>query len=95
MLYRQRPEKQPRIVIPVSLVPRVLAIYHDLPFTVHQRVGRTAEFIKKKYWWDTLVSDAREYIRTCDACAKRKRGHKVTAPLDDQLEAKECLHVVS
>jgi hypothetical protein len=37
------------MVIPASLVPTVLASYHDLPFTAHQVVGRTVEFIKKKY----------------------------------------------
>jgi hypothetical protein len=40
-------------------VPTVLASYHDLPFTAHQGVGRTVEFIKKKYWWETLVFDVR------------------------------------
>lgn len=53
------------------------------------------EFIKRKYWWETLVSDVREYNRKCDACAKRKTGHKVAALLGDQLEAKELLDVAS
>jgi hypothetical protein len=95
VLYRQGPEEQPRVVIPASLVPTVLASYHDLPFTAHQGVGRTVEFIKKKCWWDTLACDVGEYIKRCEACAKRKTGHKVTAPLGDQLEAKEFLDVVS
>jgi transposase InsO family protein len=83
------------MVIPATLVPTVLASCHDLPFTAHQGVGRTVEFIKKKYCWETLVSDVREYIRKCEACAKRKTGHKVTAPLRDQLDAKKFLDIVS
>jgi hypothetical protein len=42
-----------------------------------------------------LVTDVREYIRKCDACAKRKPGKRVRAPLGDQLEAKEFLDTVS
>jgi hypothetical protein len=49
VLYRQGPEVQPCVGILVSLVPAVLASYHDLAFTAHQGVGRTVEFIKKKY----------------------------------------------
>lgn len=48
------------------------------------------EFLKRKYWWKTLVADIKEYIRKYDACARRKTGHKIIAPLGDQLEAKEC-----
>ena len=49
VLYRQGPKEQPRIIIPVTLVPTVLTSYHELPFTEHQRVSRTVEFIARKY----------------------------------------------
>ena len=95
MEYQQRPNEQPCIVIPASLVPTVLASYHELPCTAHQGVGRTVEVVNRKYWWETLVTDVKEYIRQCDACAKRKTGHRINAPLVDQLEAREFLHIVS
>ena len=83
------------LVIPTSLVPVVLKSYHELPFTAHQAVGRTVEFIKRKYWWETVAGDVREYIRKCDACARRKTGNRINAPLGDQLEAKEFLDIGS
>ena len=46
LLYRQGLQNQSCIVIPTSLVPAVLNSYHELPFTAHQGVGRTVEFIK-------------------------------------------------
>ena len=95
LLYRRGPTGQSCTVIPTSLVPVVLKNYHELPFTAHQGVGRTVEFIKRKYWWETLASDVREYIRQCDACARRKTGSRINAPLGDQLEAKEFLDIVS
>jgi hypothetical protein len=51
VLYYQEINEQPRIVIPKSLVPTVLGYYHGLPFTAHQGVSRTVEFIGSKYWW--------------------------------------------
>ncbi len=96
VLYRQNSKDEPLIVIPTSLVPTVLKKnYYELPFTAYQGVERTSEFIKRKYWWETLVTDVRKYIRKCDACARRKTGNRVSAPLGDQLEAKEFLDVVS
>ena len=95
ILYRQCRKEQPRVVIPASLVYTVLTCYHKLPFTAHQVVSRTVEFISKKYWWETLRNDVSEYIKRCDACAKRKTGHRVVAPLGDVLAAHEFLDVVS
>ena len=42
-----------------------------------------------------MNKDVREYIKTCDACARRKTGKVGHAPLGDALEAKEFLDVVS
>jgi hypothetical protein len=95
VLYKKEPNGQSRMVIPNSLVLTVLESYHDLPFTAHQGIQRTVEFIRKKYWWETLVSDVKTYVRKCEACAKRKTGRKIIAPLGDQLDAREFLDVVS
>jgi hypothetical protein len=53
------------------------------------------EFINSKHWWKTLKRDVKDYIKACDACAKRKTGHRIHAPLGDALEAHEFLDVVS
>ena len=95
MLYHQMSKKPPRIVIPASLVLTVLKCYHDLPFTAHQGVNRTIEFISKKYWWETMRQDVTEFIKRCDACSRRKTGHKIKAPLGEDLKATEFLDVVS
>jgi hypothetical protein len=95
VLYRQEHKKQPRVVIPTTLVPTVIMSYHDLPFTALQGVSRTVEFISKKYWWETLRKDESEFIGKCDACAKRKTGRRVIAPMGEAIVAKEFLDVVS
>ena len=95
MLYRQEPKRQPRVVIPAVLVQAVLIFYHELPYTAHQDVHRTLEFILRKYWWETMRKDVTEFIKRCEACAKRNAGHRTTTPLGQSLEAREFLDVVS
>ena len=95
VLYRQGPKEQSRVVIPLALVHTVLIHYHELPFTAHQGVSRTVEFISRKYWWETIRNDVFDFIKMCGACAKRKTGHRVTAPLGVALVAREFLDVVS
>jgi hypothetical protein len=95
ILYRQGPKEQPRLVIPRTLVHTVLVNYHELPFTAHQGVSRTVRFISRKYWWETLREDVSEFIKKCEACAKRKTGHRIVAPMGDALTAQEFLDIVS
>jgi len=95
MLYYQELKGQPRIVIPQTLIQTVLILYHELPFTAHQGVHRTLDFIKKKYWWATMRQDVTKFIRECKNCAQRKTGHGMRAPLGEALDAKEFLDVVS
>ena len=95
ILYRQEAKTLPRIVIPTALISTVLKCYHELPFTAHQGVRRTIEFINRKYWWEGLRDDVSEFIRKCDACAKRKTGNKIKAPMGDAIEAHEFFDVVS
>jgi transposase InsO family protein len=42
-----------------------------------------------------LSKDVRDYINACEACAKRRTGNRIVAPLGDSLEANEFLDVVS
>jgi transposase InsO family protein len=95
ILYRQEEKEPPRNVIPTTLIATVLTYYHELPFTAHQGVSRTLEFITRKYWWETMRKDVTEFIKGCDACARRKTGHRNKAPLGEALVAHEFLDVVS
>jgi len=42
-----------------------------------------------------MKNDVADFIKKCDACARRKTGHRVKAPLGEALEAREFLDVVS
>ena len=53
--------------------------------------ARTIAAIKRKYWWESVNRDVTDYINACEACAKRKTGTKITAPLGESLDAREIL----
>jgi transposase InsO family protein len=42
-----------------------------------------------------MRNDVLEFIKVCDACAKRKTGHRIKAPLGEALAAREFLDMVS
>jgi hypothetical protein len=94
VLYYEGNEGCPLIVILKALVKTLLKCYHELPFTAHQGIARTIAAIRRKYWWESLSRDVTEYINACEARAKRKRGHKIVAPLGESLDAQEFLNVV-
>ena len=81
VLYYEGQEGCPLVVIPRELVETVLKCYHELPFTAHQGIARTIAAIRRKYWWESMNKDVTEYINACEACAKRKTGNKIVAPL--------------
>jgi hypothetical protein len=87
LLYYEEEKGYPLVVIPKALVQTVLRCYHELPFTAHQGITKTIAAIRPKYWWESLSRDVREYINACEACAKRKTGNRIIAPLGDSLEA--------
>ena len=94
VLYRQESKESPCTAISTTLVHRVLTCYHELPFTAHQGVSRTVKAVSSKYWWEILRDDVSKFIKGCEACAKRKTGHRVTAPLGVQNEVTNfCLNL--
>jgi hypothetical protein len=94
-LYYENEKGCPLVVIPKVLVEAVLRGYHELPCTAPHSIRRTITAIRRKYWWESLNKDVREYINACEACATRKPGNRNFAPLGDSLKADEILDVVS
>jgi len=95
ILYYEKPKEQPHVVIPATLISTVLKFYHELPFTAHQGVHRTIQYVNKKYWWETMRQDVTQFIKGCGDGARRKTGHKAKAPLGEIPVATEFLDIVS
>ncbi|CAD6952494.1 unnamed protein product [Tilletia caries] len=42
----------------------------------HKGVLTTARILEERYFWKKLLLDVREWIKTCDSCQRREKGHK-------------------
>jgi len=59
-------QKTPQcIVIPNSLVPYVLALFH---YQTHSGVKKLLATIRLKYYWKTMEQDVRNFCRGCIIC---------------------------
>jgi hypothetical protein len=82
-LYRKAKGKQPKLVVPQSLIQDVIAENHNPIFVGHPGSKRTLELISLKYWWRKMRPGIEEYIRRCDKCQTRKGKHEFGAPLEE------------
>jgi transposase InsO family protein len=59
-----------RIFVPESSALRaeILKLNHDDPSGGHQRVERTQELIKSKYYWHNMNAHIKEYVEGCHTC---------------------------
>ena len=55
-----------KIVIPNTLVPRVLDWYHQI--LVHPGETRMEKSIRSLYYWKTLRTDVHNHCKTCKTC---------------------------
>ena len=62
-----------KIVVPVTLQPRVAEWYHTI--LCHPGMTRTEETIRQHFWWKDLRKDVQNMCSTCDTCQRTKRTH--------------------
>ncbi|KAG2780252.1 hypothetical protein PC129_g13512 [Phytophthora cactorum] len=63
---------QLRLVVPTTMVPKVLQNCHDSLEGGHQGVVRTYQRVKKDYYWSSLYSDVEKHVRSCSDCSTSK-----------------------
>ena len=68
--------KEDKRLISRSQVLRVISIFHDLPTAAHQSKDTVWEQIKKRYIWDRMYKDVKEYVKTCYECQMRGEPKK-------------------
>lgn len=93
ILYR-RSKSNPRqlvLVLPQTMVDYVLQEAHDKPIGGHFGMKRTLDTIKARFYWRTLDTDVRHYVRSCDPCQRKKhgdgkkRGFMIPMPIPKQV----------
>jgi hypothetical protein len=63
-----------RIVVPDhnGLRQAILQEFHDAPYSGHKEPTRTADLIKRNFWWPKWRKDVEDFCKTCDSCQKNK-----------------------
>ena len=70
-----------QLVLPQRCRETVLVMAHSVPMSGHLGKNKTAERLRRRFYWPTLFKDVAEYCRACEECQKcsSRRGPK--APL--------------
>ena len=76
-----------RIVVPKSLVSKVLYFIHD--FFGHQGITRTLSLAEERYFWVGMTKDITEYIKACDRCTRAKSpSRKIVTPMESVVASR-------
>ena len=68
---------QNKLYIPPNCRSTALKICHDSPSAGHFGIRKTINLLNRDFWWNSLSSDAKDYIRSCDICCRSKSSrHK-------------------
>ena len=59
-------------VPPGSARLKVLQLRHDFPAAGHFGFNKTMELISRDYWWPQMWKFVKEFIRSCETCARAK-----------------------
>ncbi|PNF40875.1 hypothetical protein B7P43_G15807 [Cryptotermes secundus] len=89
------PEGTPRLVIPETMVGRLIRDHHDAKHAAHAGVKKLQHWMCKKYYWSNLHRDVEDYVLSCDQRARLKAGRVTTAPMGNLPEARGPREVVS
>ena len=61
-----------KIYVPPNCRSSILNICHDSPSAGHFGIKKTINLINRDFWWSSLQSDVKDYIRSCDVCSRSK-----------------------
>lgn len=71
-----------RIIVPKSLQPQILRLYHDhLIFGGHLGVAKTYKKINDRYYWPGLTDEVHKYVKSCLNCQLAKKENKTRGTL--------------
>ena len=62
------------VYVPPSTAVRgeLMKIHHDDPYAGHFGIEKTTDLLRRKYYWQGLPKDVKDYVETCDVCQHMK-----------------------
>ena len=86
VIYRRRKNGEHQVMVPASLVDRVIGLNHD-PVTVgHPGRNRTLGILCLRFYWPGMRRDVEAYVQRCHTCQQTKPRHEFKAPMGDVSE---------
>lgn len=71
-----------KLVVPQSLVNKVLELSHDSEAVAHPGLSRTLKRVQKNYFWKGQFRQVKNYIASCHKCIRRRGYAKhIEAPI--------------
>lgn len=84
-----------RLVVPTALVARVLQLHHDSALGGHFGFDKTLAEVAARYYWPEMLKDVRSYVRSCEACARRKQSTAHAPGRLQSIVAEEPFELIS
>lgn len=88
-LYRNRELRCYKLIIPRSIIHKLLERLHGNANTAHHGIQKTLYNARRIYYWENMDIDIRNYIGNCEHCFLQKHGQKREKPpltLYEQLD---------
>ena len=73
-------ENVTQLMIPESLVPTILHLFHAAPQSGHPGRDKTLVMARRKYYWPRMRADITSHVSHCLSCTQTK-GNTHTAPI--------------
>uniref|UniRef100_A0A7M5WLR4 Uncharacterized protein n=1 Tax=Clytia hemisphaerica TaxID=252671 RepID=A0A7M5WLR4_9CNID len=70
-----------QLVIPKKYRAQILQLNHDEPASAHFGFAKTADKIRRRYYWPNMLTDIQTWVNTCIICQQDKGTTKKNAPL--------------
>lgn len=94
LMFVANPNTRPKVVVPEKLVPAILKYYHESPNSTHGGIKQTMDRVKKSFYWPTLNSDVRKFVKTCHLCQLSKQAQNSKVGFLSSVGPTRCMERV-
>ena len=85
MLYFEKYDGNKLLVIPRTVIPEILELYHAHALSIHMSRDRLYALLRKRFYWPSLFKDVNEWVAACPQCSKVKtnkpKSHGLLKPI--------------
>lgn len=65
-----------RIYVPLPIRKMVTYYHHDVDMSAHPGITKTYRDIARRFWWNGLYEDIRNYVKSCELCQRCKASNQ-------------------